>query len=50
MKTNYCLLEYSIDLYFYDYRLAIHIDENGHSGKNIDNEIKRPKNNRTRTW
>ena len=32
-----------IDLYFYDYNLAIEIDENGHRGKNIEYEIKRQK-------
>ena len=31
----------SIDLYFHDYKLAIKIDENGHSDRNIDREIKR---------
>ena len=27
---------YRIDLYFHDYKLAIEIDENGHSDRNID--------------
>ena len=43
VKTRYCLLGYRIDLYFHDYRLAIEIDENGHSDKNIDYEIRRQK-------
>ena len=30
-------------MYFYDYKLAIEIDENGQSGRNIDNEMKRQK-------
>ena len=30
------VLSYRIDLYFHDYKLAIEIDENGHSDRNID--------------
>ena len=30
-------------MYFPEYRLAIEIDENGHSNRNIENEIKRQK-------
>ena len=37
------MLGYRIDLYFNDYKLAIEIDENGHSNRNIDYEIKRQK-------
>ena len=33
------MLSYGIDLYFHDYKLAIEIDENVHSNKNIDYEI-----------
>ena len=43
MHTQYKLLSYSIDLYFHDYKLAIEIDENGNSNRNIDQEIKRQK-------
>ena len=43
METQYKLLSYRVDLYFHDYKLAIEIDENGHSDKNIGNEIKRQK-------
>ena len=32
-----------MDLYFHDYKLAIEINENGHSERNIDYEIKRQK-------
>ena len=32
-----------IDLYFHGYKLAIKFDENGHSDRNIDYEIKRQK-------
>ena len=31
---------YSIDSYFHDYKLAIEIDESGHSDRNIDFEVK----------
>ena len=37
------LLEYRIDLYFHDYKLAIEIDENEQSNRNIEYEIKRQK-------
>ena len=30
-------------MYFPEYRLAIETDENGHSNRNIENEIKRQK-------
>ena len=33
----------TLDWYFHDYRLAIEIDKNGHSDRNIDYEIKRQK-------
>ena len=37
------MLGYKTDLYFHDYKLAIKIDENGHSDRNIDNETKNQK-------
>ena len=40
MQTQYTALCYRIDLYFHDYKLAIEIDENGHSDINFDYEIK----------
>ena len=43
MQTHYSVLGYRIDLHFHDYKLAIEIDENGHSNKNINYEIKRQK-------
>ena len=43
MQTQYNVFSYSIELYFHDYKLAIEIDENGHSDRNIDYEIKRQK-------
>ena len=43
MQTQYNVLGYRIDLYFHDYKLAIETDENGHSNRNIDYEIKRQK-------
>ena len=35
------VLSYRIELYFQDYKLAIEIDQNGHSIRNIDFKIKR---------
>ena len=43
METQYNALSYRTDLYFHDYEFAIEIDENGHSDRNIDKEIKRQK-------
>ena len=43
MQTQYDVLSYRIYLYFHVYKLAIEIDENGHSGRNIDNEKKKDK-------
>ena len=43
IKTQYNVLGYRIDLHFHDYMLAIETDENGHSYRNIDYEIKRQK-------
>ena len=42
MQIQY-VLSYSIDLYFHDCKLTIEIDENGHSGRNIDYEIQSQK-------
>ena len=39
MKTY--VLSYRIELYFQDYKLAIEIDQNGHSIRNNDFKIKR---------
>ena len=41
MQTQYSVLDYKIDLYFHDYRLAIEVDEKGHEDRNIDYEIQR---------
>ena len=40
MQTQYNILGYRIDLYFHDYKFAIEIDENGHSDRNTDYEMK----------
>ena len=40
MQTQYSVLDDRIGLSFQDYKVAIEIDENGHSDKNIDYEIK----------
>ena len=42
-QTQYNVLRYRVYLYFHDYKLAIEIDENGHSDRNIDYQIKRQK-------
>ena len=42
-QTQYNLLSNRIDLHIHDYNLAIEIDENGHSDRNINYEIKRGK-------
>ena len=34
MKTQYIVLDYRINLYFYDYKLAIEIYANNHSDRN----------------
>ena len=43
MQAQYNVLSYRIDFYFHDYKLAIEIDENGHSNRSIDYYIKRQK-------
>ena len=43
MQIQYNALSYRIDLYFYDYKLVIEIDENGQSKGNIKYEMKRQK-------
>ena len=39
MQTQYIVLNYRIDLYFHKSKLAIEVDELGHSDKNIGYEI-----------
>ena len=48
MQKQYSVLGWMIELYLQDYKLAIEIDENGHSNRNIDYEIKWQ--NIIRTW
>ena len=43
IQTQYNVLGYRIDLCFHDYELAIKIDENSHSDRNMDFELKRQK-------
>ena len=43
MQTQYTILGYRIDLYFYKYKLAIEVDELGHNDRYIDYEIQRSK-------
>ena len=41
MQKQYNVLGYRSDLYFYDYKLKIKVDENGHSNRNVDYKTKR---------
>ena len=41
IRIQYTVLGYRIDLYFYEYKLAIEIDELGHNDRNTNYEIKR---------
>ena len=43
---QFSVLGYRIDSYIFDYKLALEIDENGRSQKNIDCEVKEPKTNK----
>ena len=43
MQIQYDVSGCRIDLYFHDYKLAIEIDENGHSDRNNGYKIKRQK-------
>ena len=43
IETQYSVLGYRIDLYFHEYKLAIEVDELGHTNRNINNEIERQK-------
>ena len=43
MQTLYTVIGYRIDLYFHEYKLAIEVDELGHTNRNINNEIERQK-------
>ena len=43
MQTQFMFLSYRVDLYRHDYKFTIKFDENRHSNRNIDYEIKRQK-------
>ena len=43
LQTQYIILSYRIELYSHEYKLAIEIDENRHSDRNIDYKRKRQK-------
>ena len=43
MESQYHVLNFRIDLYFHDYKLAVEIDENGHKDRNEEHESKRQK-------
>ena len=42
-QTQYSVLGYRFDLYFHEYKLAIEVDELGHTNRNTNNEIERQK-------
>ena len=41
METRYTVLNYRIDLYFHDYKLAVEINEGGHRDRNENYEKQR---------
>ena len=41
IQTQYSVLGDRIDLYFHEYKLAIEVDELGHTNRNINNEFER---------
>ena len=41
IRIQYTVLGYRIYIYFYEYKLAVEIDELGHNDRNTDYEIKR---------
>ena len=43
MQTQYTVIGYKVDLYFREYKLAIEVEELGHAGRIINNEIERKK-------
>ena len=43
MQTRYSVLGYRIDIYFPKHKIAIEVDELGHTDKNLSNEIERQK-------
>ena len=43
IQAQYSVLSYRIDLYFHEYKLAIEVDELGHTNRNINNEVERQK-------
>ena len=43
MQTQFSVLDYKINLYFYDYKLATEMDEKGHKDRNTNDEIQRQK-------
>ena len=43
IQTEYSVSNYRIDIYFHEYKLAIEVDDFGHSDRNIDYEIRRQK-------
>ena len=49
MQTQYSVLGYRTDLYFHEYKLAIEVDELGHTNRNINVMKLKDKSIRKRT-
>ena len=47
METQYHVLNYKIDLYFHDYKLALENDENEHKDRNEEHDSQRKKETET---
>ena len=43
MQTQYSILGYRFDLYFYKYKLAMEAGELGHADRDLSHEIERQK-------
>ena len=49
IRIQYIVLGYKINLYFYEHKLEIEIDELGHNDRNTDYETKREEGDKKRT-
>ena len=49
MQTQYSVLGYKVDLYFHEYKLAIEVDEIGHTNRKKDKKKERQTNTKRQT-
>ena len=49
ISIQHLVLSYEIDIYFPEHRIAVEIDELGHTNRDNNKEITRQKSNRKRT-